>query len=100
MTVTFEDLSTLDLGVLPKGSNYFNIGSHASYSISCYKQGSGSPSVISTDADAFSIWTGNPRGVAVNKNPEIGANFGQLCVGYAGSNFISGAEQRSGIVSA
>lgn len=80
VTVTFEDSSTLSLGVLAKGSNYFNIGGHTSYAISCYKQGSGSPSVISTDTDTYSIWN-SPRGVAVNKNPTIGANFGQLCVG-------------------
>jgi len=76
-------MSTLSLGILPKGSNYFNIGSHTGYAISCYKQGSGSPSVISDDTDLYSRWSGNPRGVAVNKNATIGANFGQLCVGYA-----------------
>ncbi len=97
VTVTFEDASSINLGVLAKGSNYFDLGAHSSYSISCYKQGSGSPSVISTDADAFSIWPGNPRGVAVNKNPDIGANFGQLCVGYAGSNFIAGAARDRGL---
>lgn len=97
VTVTFEDLTSTNLGVLPKGMTNFYLGTHTSFQISCYKQGSGSPSVISTDTDAFSQWPGNPRGVAVNKNPAIGANFGQLCVGYAGSNFISGAARGQGL---
>src|SRR5690242_7059385 len=74
VTVTFEDLSTLSLGVLPKGTNSFHLGSHTSYAISCYKQGSGAPSVISDDAFTNSIWD-TPRGVAVNKSTAVGANF-------------------------
>jgi hypothetical protein len=80
VTVTFEDSSTANLGVLAKGSNFFNLGTHTSYTISCYKQGNGTPSLISTDADTYSIWD-SARGVAVNKNAAIGTNFGQLCVG-------------------
>lgn len=80
VTVTFEDLTTTNLGVLPKGQTNFYLGTHTSYSISCYKQGNGTPSVISTDTDTYSTWN-SARGVAVNKNAAIGANFGRLCVG-------------------
>ncbi|HEX5218522.1 MAG TPA: immunoglobulin domain-containing protein [Verrucomicrobiae bacterium] len=85
VTVTFEDSSVLDLGVLPKGSNYFHLGNHTSYRISCYKQGTGVPSIISSDAVGVytysnSVWN-SPRGVAVNKNAAIGTNFGRLVVG-------------------
>src|SRR5437899_7770622 len=81
VTVIFsDDFSTLNLGVLAKGSNYFHLGLHTSYSIRCYKQGDGTPSVISTDTDTYSTWNSS-RGVAVNKNVVIGTNFGRLCVG-------------------
>ena len=78
VTVTFEDLTTTSLGVLAKGSNYFHLAPHTSYKISCFKAGTGIPSLISSDADTYSIWD-TPRGVAVNKNPKIGVNFGQIC---------------------
>ena len=89
VTVTFEDSSTLDMGVLPLGTTNFNIGSHTSFRISCFKQGNGTPFLISSDANTNSIWD-TPRGVAVNKNPKVGANFGQLCVGHANSGGSSG----------
>lgn len=92
VTVTFEDASTVSLGVLSKGSNYFDLGAHTSFSISCYKQGTGVPSIISSDAVGVytysnSVWN-SPRGVAVNKNPSIGTNFGRLVVG----NSVAGAQ--------
>lgn len=85
VTVTFEDSTTLSLGVLPKGPTNFSLGTHTSFAISCYKQGSGSPSIISSDAVGVytysnSVWN-SPRGVAVNKNPAVGTNFGRLLVG-------------------
>src|SRR5690349_11464767 len=66
VTVKFEDASTLALGVLSKGSNYFDLGTHTSFSISCYKQGTGVPSIISSDAVGVytysnSVWN-SPRG--------------------------------------
>lgn len=87
VTVTFDDLSTTNLGVLPKGTTNFHLGTHTSFSISAYKQGTGTPSIISSDAVGVytysnSVWN-SPRGVAVNKNPAIGTNFGQLAVGNA-----------------
>src|SRR5690348_2386690 len=39
VTITFEDNSKLNMGVLPKGATNFNIGSHTSYRISCFKEG-------------------------------------------------------------
>ena len=91
VTIKFEDNSTLNMGILPKGTTNFNIGSHTSFRISCFKEGTGTPSVISTDADTYSSWgsPNAPRGVAVNKNPAIGANFGRLCVGNATTNTSS-----------
>ncbi|MFO1515141.1 MAG: immunoglobulin domain-containing protein [Verrucomicrobiota bacterium] len=85
--VTFDDLTSTNLGVLPKGTTNFFLGTHGGYSISCYKQGTGSPSIISSDAVGVytysnSVWN-SPRGVAVNKNPAIGTNFGRLVVGNA-----------------
>jgi hypothetical protein len=82
VTVTFEDNSTLNMGVLPAGPTNFNLGAHTSFRISCFKQGNGTPFVISTDTNTYSSWD-TPRGVAVNKNPMVGTNFGRLCVGNA-----------------
>jgi hypothetical protein len=79
VTIKFEDNSVLNMGILPKGATNFNIGSHTSFSISCFKEGTGAPSVISADTNTYSSWD-SPRGVAVNKNPTIGTNFGQLCM--------------------
>src|SRR5688572_16554153 len=42
VTVTFEDLTSTNLGVLPKGTTNFHLGTHTSFTINCYKQGSGS----------------------------------------------------------
>src|SRR4051812_6553431 len=41
VTVTFEDLTTTNLGVLPKGQYGFHLTGHATFSISCFKLGSG-----------------------------------------------------------
>jgi hypothetical protein len=57
---------------------------HTSFTITCYKQGTGNPSLITSDANPYSVWD-TPRGVAVNKNPKIGANFGNICIGNANS---------------
>src|SRR5215470_2903989 len=78
--VVFDDGTTNHMGVLPKGSTNFNIGTHTGFQIICFKQGNGAPSLISTDTDTYSIWN-SPRGVAVNKNPAIGTNFGRMVVG-------------------
>lgn len=85
VTITFEDASTLSLGVLPKGTNFFHLAPHTSYLISCYKQGAGIPTLISDDSFTNSAWT-NGTGVAVNHNPKIGATFGRL---YAGNSFLT-----------
>ncbi|HWX20647.1 MAG TPA: immunoglobulin domain-containing protein [Candidatus Binatia bacterium] len=82
VTVTFDDLSTTNLGVLPKGRTNFFLGTHAGYKITCSKLGNGIPFQITSDADPLAVWS-TPRGVAVDKNPKIGANFGQVCVGSA-----------------
>ncbi len=78
--VVFEDGTTNHMGVLPKGATNFNLGTHSSFQIICFKTGNGTPSLISTDSDTYSIWN-SPRGVAVNKNAAIGTNFGRLVIG-------------------
>src|SRR4029077_8370064 len=79
--VIFEDLSTTNLGVLPRGqTNFYLLPPHTSFQISCYKQGNGVPTIITSDGDPLAVWS-TVRGVAVNKNPKIGTNFGQVCVG-------------------
>lgn len=85
VTVVFNDLTSTNLGVLPKGTTNFYLGTHTGFQISCYKQGTGTPSIISSDAVGVytysnSVWN-SARGVAVNKNPSIGTNFGRLVVG-------------------
>ncbi len=50
VNVVFEDNTTNSMGVLPKGSTNFNIGAHTSFRIFCYKQGTGTPSIISSEA--------------------------------------------------
>lgn len=82
VTITFEDSSVFNMGVLPKGTTNFNIGSHTSFRITCFKEGNGTPALISNDADTYSSWD-TPRGVAVSKNAMVGTNFGRLCVGNA-----------------
>jgi hypothetical protein len=85
VTVTFEDSTSTNLGVLPKGQTNFALVdasqglAHTSYRISCFKQGAGSPTLISDDAYTFSQWT-NGSGFAVNHNPKNGALFGRLYV--------------------
>ena len=86
VSVTFEDASTISLGVLAKGINGFALGAHSSYSISCTKTGNGTPVLISTDTDRFSVWN-SPRGVDVNKNPKLGYLFGRT---YVGNNIAGG----------
>jgi hypothetical protein len=82
VNVVFEDNSTNAMGVLPKGSTNFHLGTHTSFKIICFKAGNGTPTLISTDTDTYSTWN-TPRGVAVTKNPAIGVNFGRLAVGNA-----------------
>lgn len=93
VTVTYEDGSTnenfngITTGVnLNAGSYTFSLTDHSilhtSYAISVYKQGSGSPSVISSpvqnanSGSGFFI-IGDLRGVDVNKNP-ASPNFGRI----------------------
>lgn len=89
VNIVFEDNTTNSMGTLPKGTTNFNIGAHTSFRIICYKQGSGAISQISTDGDTYSAWD-SARGVAVNKNPAIGTNFGRLCVGNGSSTGAKG----------
>src|ERR1017187_6161684 len=70
VTVTYEDSSvdpnyngtTTGLN-LASGMHSFALGAHTSYSISVFKSGSGTPSVIQT------VGYGTPRGIDVNKRP-------------------------------
>jgi len=78
--VVFEDNTTNHMGILPKGPANFNLGAHTSFQIICSKTGNGVPTLISTDADTYSIWN-SPRGVAANKNPGNGRLFGRLYIG-------------------
>src|ERR1051325_11103165 len=87
VAVTFEDSSTLALGVLGKGPQSFSLGAHTSYAISVNKVGAGSPTLISTDTSQFSVWN-SPRGVAVNKSPKLGNLFGRI---YAGNTAGGGS---------
>ncbi|PYI84009.1 MAG: hypothetical protein DME26_13880, partial [Verrucomicrobia bacterium] len=50
------------------------------------KIGNGTPALISTDTDQFSVWN-SPRGVAVNQNPGLGHLFGRI---YAGNSAAGG----------
>jgi hypothetical protein len=84
--VTFEDNSTLPMGVLPKGETNFVLGGHTSFKITASKVGNGTPALISDNTFSNSIWA-NPRGIAVNKNPKNGDRFGRI---YAGSGGTGG----------
>src|SRR5262249_39928258 len=53
---------------------------HTSFKIICYKQGNGTPFLISSDTFSNSVWN-SPRGLAVNQKPAVGTNFGRLVVG-------------------
>ena len=68
--------NTNDLGALAKGVQSFALGVHTSYAIVVAKVGSGTPSQISVDANNF-VKFPNPRGVAVNQNPQ-NRNFGRV----------------------
>src|ERR1051325_5280692 len=93
VSVTFEDLTLTNLGVLPKGPYGFSMTNvagpadtwHSSYKISCTKTGTGSPSLISDDTFTNSVWT-NAGGFAVNKNPKTGTLFGRLYASVAEAN--------------
>src|SRR5262245_60484238 len=45
--IVFEDGTTNAMGVLPKGATNFNLGTHTSFRIICFKFGTGSPSLFS-----------------------------------------------------
>ena len=84
--VVFEDGSTNAMGVLGKGAQSFALGGHSSYAIVVTKLGNGTPSLISSDTDRFSIWN-SPRGVDVNKNAKTGHLFGRT---YVGNSAVGG----------
>jgi hypothetical protein len=84
--VVFEDGTTNSMGVLNKGVQSFVLGSHTSYAIYVKKTGNGTPSLISSDTDVYSVWN-SPRGVAANKNAKFGSLFGRV---YVGSNAAGG----------
>jgi len=101
VAIVFEDNTTNSMGVLPKGATNFNIGAHTSFQIICYKQGTGTPSIISSDTVGVytyssSVWN-SPRGVAVNKNPAVGANFGRLVVGNSAVGAQSSGPKGQGL---
>ena len=101
VNVVFEDNTTNSMGVLPKGSTNFNIGAHTSFRIFCYKQGTGTPSIISSEAVGVytysnSVWN-SPRGVAVNKNAAVGTNFGRLVVGNSANGAQSSGPKGVGL---
>lgn len=101
VTVSFSDLTSTNLGVLPKGTTNFYLGDKTGFQISCYKQGSGTPSIISSEAVGVytysnSVWN-SPRGVAVNKNPSIGTNFGRLVVGNSANGSQSSGPKGVGL---
>jgi hypothetical protein len=76
----------------PAGQYSFQLGAHTGYAISVYKQGNGVPFQISNDSSNFAIWSGDPRGVAVNKNPQFGRWFGRI---YAGEAYAAGGSGAS-----
>ncbi|HEY1786676.1 MAG TPA: immunoglobulin domain-containing protein [Verrucomicrobiae bacterium] len=101
VTVTYENGSTnasfngITTGLTePAGQYSFQLGAHTGYAISVYKQGNGVPFQISNDSSNFAIWSGNPRGVAVNKNPQSGRSFGRIYAGEAYSVAGSGASAK------
>jgi hypothetical protein len=77
VVVTFEDHSTLTLPSPVVGLNSFALGTHTSYAIAVSKVGSGSPSQISVDTNAFNTWN-TPRGIGINVNPTNGPLFGRI----------------------
>src|SRR5437764_1957833 len=81
--IVFDDGTTNSMGVLPKGSTNFNLGSHTSFQIICFKAGNGVPFQISDDTFTNSTFV-NARGVDVNKNPKVGSLFGRMYVGNSG----------------
>lgn len=92
--VTYEDGTTnasfngITTGLNePAGQYSFQLGGHTGYAISVHKQGNGVPFQISNDSSNFAIWSGDPRGVAVNKNPQFGRWFGRI---YAGEAYAVG----------
>ncbi len=84
--VVFEDGTTNAMGVLPKGATNFALAAHTSFSIYVTKLGTGTPTLISSDTNQFSIWN-SPRGVDVNKNPRVGHLFGRT---YVGNSAVGG----------
>lgn len=84
VTIVYEDGSTnanfngVSTGTnLTLGKYSFDLGTHTSYSISCYKLGSGFPSLISSHSFT-------PRGVAVNNHtnsPYFGRVYGDVSGG-------------------
>ena len=52
VSVKYEDNSTYDMGVLPKGLTNFPLGLHTSYAITCTRAGDGTPALISSDTSA------------------------------------------------
>jgi len=86
--VTFDDSSTLDMGVLPVGRTNFVLSPHAGYSISASKAGNGLPVQITSDANTNSQWA-NPRGIDTFRNPKYGSLFGRLVAGSAGPGGIA-----------
>lgn len=94
--VVFENGQTNHMGVLPVGTTNFNIGTHTSFRIICFKAGNGTPFLISNDTNDFSFFN-SPRGVGVNKNPAIGTNFGAIYVGNSATNTATNAIRGIGL---
>src|SRR4051812_39245645 len=94
ITVVYNDGSTnanfngITTGLSqPAGANSFLLGTnHTGYRIICAKNGTGVPTLISSDSFTNSVWN-SPRGLAVNQNPKVGNLFGRI---YAGNSIAGG----------
>ncbi len=92
VTVTYEDGSTnatfngVTTGTnVPSGLQSFALNGHTGYSITCHKNGTGTPFQINSGGGAYYAW-GTPRGVDANKNPKIGSTFGRVYNGEGGTD--------------
>jgi Calx-beta domain len=82
-TSTDADFNGITTGTnLPAGSYSFSLGSHTDYSISVFKVGTGSPSLIT---NLFIL--GNLRGIDVNKN-STSPYFGRIYFDRSNPGFI------------
>ncbi|PWU21210.1 MAG: hypothetical protein C5B50_02165 [Verrucomicrobia bacterium] len=91
---------TNDLGALSKGTQTFALGAHTSFAIIVNNVGSGTASQISVTNGPNAnnpLYYFGPRGVAVNRNPQNGTNFGRIYVSNANAGTGNGRTTGRGL---